>query len=151
MCYFYISHHGRIKNRLSGAFQRKTELIWLNNSSCSGSGASSGNPELIGDTGYVKIQVLSQFEFLSYVIIWVLEFCHNLSFSQYEFCHNLSCVTIWVVQPFELCNHLSFVTIWVLWPFEFCDHLSFLKNLNLIFFLLHNMSFVTIWVLPQGE
>ena len=38
------------KQAFSGAFQRKTELIWLKNLSCSGSGASSGYPELIGDT-----------------------------------------------------------------------------------------------------
>ena len=75
-------------------------------------------------------QVLSQFAFLSFVIVWVLVFCHYSSFvttwvlSQFEFCHQLSChklsfVTTWFLSQFEFCRNLSFATSWVLSHFEF--------------------------------
>ena len=62
---------------------------------------------------------------LSFVAIWVLKICHNLSC---ELCHSLS---FWVLSQF-VC--LSFVTTSGFWVvaivnFEFCH------NLSLIFFL----------------
>ena len=56
--------------------------------------------------------VLYQFEFLSFVIIWVFEFCHNLSFGLLSQFKVLSFVTIWF---FEFCNNLR---VWVLSQFE---------------------------------
>ena len=43
-----------LKTEFLGANQRKTELIWLTYLRCCGSGANSGNPELIGDTGIAE-------------------------------------------------------------------------------------------------
>ena len=94
----------------------------------------------------------SQFYFLSFVIIWVLKFCHNLSFvtlsfsffftirvlSQFEFCHKFTCVTIWVLSQFEFCHNLNFVIIWGfvnIWVFDF----------------FHNLSLVTTWILSYFE
>ena len=84
--------------------------------------------------------VLSQFELLSFVTIWVL--------SQFEFCHKLiffSFVTILVFEVFYLI-FLSFFTIWV---FEFCDSLIswVLSQLDFWFFSQFEfLNFVTIWV-----
>ena len=94
--------------------------------------------------------VLSQFEFSSFVTIWVFEFCHNLSFelsqfsflvfynlifwilsflkilclvsvSVFEFCHNSS---FWVLSQleFEFCHSLSFF-FFTIWVFKFCHNL----------------------------
>ena len=54
-----------------------------------------------------------QLSLVSFVTIWVFDFCHNQSF--------------WVLSQFEF---LIFDTIWVLnlvtiWVFEFCHNLSF--------------------------
>ena len=89
-----------------------------------------------------------QFEFLSFVTIWVLsfvtisffKFCHNLSFwilshleflflvsvSVFEFCQNLS---FWVLSQFEF---LSLVTIWVFW---FFSHILSFRVLSQFFFI----------------
>ena len=85
-------------------------------------------------------ELLTQFEFLSFVTIWVFKF---VTIWVLKFCHNLSChilsfsvfsLTIWVLSWFEF---LSFVTIW---DFEFCHRLSF--------WVFHHfsLSFITIWV-----
>ena len=66
----------------------------------------------------LSLRVLSQFEFLSFVIIWVVSKFEFLSFFTiwvFEFCHNFR---FWVWSQFEF---LSFVTIW---RFEFCHNLS---------------------------
>ena len=96
---------------------------------------------------FVTIWGLSQFEFLSLVIILVFEFCHIFNiwiWSQFEFCHNLSFVTIWVLLVLSKFECLSFVTVWV---FEFCHNLSFWGLVTIwVFELSHNLSF---WVLSQ--
>ena len=58
---------------------------------------------------------------LSYVTIWVFEFCHNFSFwvvtiLVFEFHHNVS---VWISSQFEV---FSFITIWV---FEIDHNLGF--------------------------
>ena len=70
--------------------------------------------------------VLSQFEFLSFVTIWVFEFCYSLIFwviffsfvtiGVYDVCYNLR---FWFLTQFVF---LSFLIIWF---FEFCNKLSF--------------------------
>ena len=109
------------------------------------------------------MQVLSQFEFLRFVAIWVFEFCHNLSFwvlSQFEFCHilgNWDFFLIWVLSQNEF---LSFVTIWVFefyhnlsfWvssQFEFHPNLSFWDSSQLkclSFITIEFLSFIKMWV-----
>ena len=110
---------------------------------------------------FVTSWVLSHFEFLSFVTMWVFEFCHNLSFrvlSQFEF---LSLITIWVfkfhhklgfwvLSQFEI---LRFITIWVwvwvfLWNFFSCWKKFTKKNCEKSFFghycqYCHNIRFVT--------
>ena len=69
--------------------------------------------------------VLSQFEYLSFVKIWVFEFCHKCVLSSVIVCfHNL---IFWVLSQFEF---LSFVKIRF---FDFCH--------NLIFWIFHNLRF----------
>ena len=91
----------------------------------------------------IWVWVLSQFEFLSFITNWVLEFCHHSSFwvssqlwvlwvwSQFEFLsyitiwaykfdHNLS---FWVWSQFEF---LSFVTVWIFLVLSLFDFLSFI-------------------------
>ena len=100
-----------------------------------------------------------EFEFMSFVIIWVVEFCHNLScriLSQFEF---LKLVKLWV----EFCPNSSFrVLLQLHFLFIFCNYLSFwfwvfvtvcvfeffhnfslwvLSQFNLISFFLHHLSF----------
>ena len=50
--------------------------------------------------------IVSVFEFLSFVTIWIVEFCHNLSSVKIRFFYFLA---IWV---FEFSLYLSFDTIW---------------------------------------
>ena len=124
--------------------------------------------ELCCNFSFVTVRVfdLLQFEFLSFVIIWVLsfvtiwvmEFAHNLSlsFSQFGFCEILSFFL-------TLCHNFSF---WALSQFEFCHNLTFFFNFchsfNFwVFFLLtisvfefcHNevLSLVTFWVFEFGH
>ena len=82
---------------------------------------------------FVTILVLSQFEFLSFVTIWVFEFCHKLKILVLAQLEVLSCQNFgfWVLSQFEF---KSFVIIWV---FKL-SHFKFL-------------SFVTIWVFSQFE
>ena len=89
---------------------------------------------------YYYHQVLSQFEFLSFVTFFqkkrekkqwknfgckFCHYCHNFSFwflSQFEFlsfCHKL---IFWVFEFLSPSEFFSFITIWV---FEFCHYLSF--------------------------
>ena len=85
---------------------------------------------------------------LSFVSIWVFEFCHNLSFWflwQFEF---LCFVTIWVFDVGHDLTFLSFVTIWL---FELCHNLTFWVVTIWLFEFCHNLSSVTIWVLSQFE
>ena len=95
-------------------------------------------------------QVLSQFVFLGFITVWVLEFCHNLGLFflvlsvfvtiwVFEFCHNLS---FWVLSQFEfwILSQFSFL---VLSQFEF---LNFVTFKNFVFGL--TFSF---WVLSQFE
>ena len=100
--------------------------------------------------------VLSQFDFLCFVTIWVFKFCRSLSFQIlsevvffiffkiqiFEFCHNL---IFWVLSQFEFlsCHNLSLSFVKNL-VFEFCHNLSFLVLSQFEF--CHNLSFVTIWV-----
>ena len=84
---------------------------------------------------YVLSQIgLSEFEFLSFVRIWVFEFYHNLSFwflSKFEF---TSFVIIWV---FEFSHKLGLVTIWVVDFFvENCFFVKKKKELWKSFFLI---------------
>ena len=103
--------------------------------------------------------------FLSFVTIWVLSFCHDLSFcvlSQFE-C--LSFLTIWIcknlsflVAPFSVfefdkiwsfqLSHLKFlslVTIWVFELFQF-KFLSLFKILVFSVLSQFELIFVTIWI-----
>ena len=73
-----------------------------------------------------------QSEFLSFVTIWVFEFCQNNFFLLFELSHNLC---FWVLSQFKF---LSFVTIWF---FEFCHNLTFQVLSQYVF-----LSFVTIGV-----
>ena len=61
--------------------------------------------------------VFLQFEFLSFVTIWVL--------SQLEFCHNSSFVKIWVFGQNLSLSHFEFLNFITNWVFEFYHHLSF--------------------------
>ena len=91
----------------------------------------------------------SQFAFLSFVTIWVIEFCHN--FLVFEFCLKLCFSVLSQLDFVKFCQILSFVTVWF---FEFCHKLCFWVLSQLVFF-----SFVTIltfefchklsWVLSQ--
>ena len=79
---------------------------------------------------FVKIWVLSQFEFFSLITIWVFEFHQNSSFWVSSY------LSFWVSSQFEF---LSFITIWI---FEFYHNLSFWNSSQFEF-----LSFITIWVL----
>ena len=111
--------------------------------------------------------VLSQFEFLSCVIIQIFEFCHIFSFVTF-WVFEFFLVTFWVLSQFEF---LSFVIIWVfefhhilsfwiLSQFKFHHNLSLWHKFSFWFlsqFQLLNMSyfefssFVTIWVFEFGH
>ena len=55
-CVFYISHHGRVKIRLFQSFLEKIRAnLDKKKSRCCGTGASSGNLELIGDAAYLMV------------------------------------------------------------------------------------------------
>ena len=88
------------------------------------------NKRPLSETGFLYYQnlsfwVLSQFESLSFVTIWVVDICHSLSFwklSNFELSfvpiqvfEFLSC---WILSHIEF---LKFVKLWV----EFCPNLSF--------------------------
>ena len=86
--------------------------------------------------------VLSHFEFLSFVTIFVFEFYHNKSFWFLSQFYVLGLITIWVVKfnhnlSFELDNYLSFwalshLSFWVSLQFEFlsfCEIFLFKKKL----------------------
>ena len=90
--------------------------------------------------------VLLQFEYSSFVAIWVFEFCHNLSC---EFCHNLSCkfchnFSFWIL------SHLKCLCLVSVSVFEFCHNLSFrvLSQLEFLSFVTIRVFrfFFTIWV-----
>ena len=100
---------------------------------------------------FVIFQILSQFEFLSFVTIWVLEYGYNFSFATFWvlnlFLHHLSFVTIWVLSQLKFCHNLRFFTIWI---FEFGHNLCFwvLSQFELLSLSPFEFSsFVTIWVL----
>ena len=67
----------------------------------------------------LKLSIVRIFVFLSFVTIWVLEFCHNLSFLNFvaiwmfEFGHNLS---FWVLSQFKFLSFHNF-SLWVLSQF----------------------------------
>ena len=99
---------------------------------------------------FVIIHVLSEFQFLSFVTIWVIEFCHNMS--QFKFWHNFGFVTIWVLSQLEFFKFFHNLSFWVfsqfeffsfvsIWVFEFYHHLSFWVWSKFGF-----LSFITIWV-----
>ena len=110
---------------------------------------------------FVKIEVWSQFEFLSFVknfvffnlvIIWIfcvkkkilislsqIEFLSFVTIRVFEFGHNLSFATIWVLSQFEFCQYLSFVTIWVVLQFEFLNFISIKVSSQFEF-----LSFITL-------
>ena len=106
----------------------------------------------------IIIHILSQFEFCSFVTIWVLEFCHHLRYwvlSQFELSHfklliffffTIWAVTIWVLSQLKVCHNLSFITIWVLSQLEFCHSLSFVIFWFFEFCHKGSFSFITIWV-----
>ena len=84
--------------------------------------------------------VLSEFEFLSFVTILFVEFCHKLSFwvlSQvgffsfvtigvFSFCHKLSFRDLSPFKSLRFVTNSSFsVLFFAIWDFEFCHNLSF--------------------------
>ena len=90
---------------------------------------------------------------MSFVLIWLLEFCINLSYITFEF---LSLVTIGVLWQYEF---LSFVTNWyfkngIIWFLYlvrfvvFCDNLRLCFVTNWVLEFGHNFS---LWVLPQFQ
>ena len=113
---------------------------------------------LLNDHFTVLFFIIENCNILSFVTIWVFEFCHIFNSqvsSQYEYCqidffllHKLIFVPIWVFSQLDFCHNLSFVTIWVLaqlesyqnstfvpiWVYEFCHNLSFEFCHNLCFF-----------------
>ena len=100
---------------------------------------------------------------MSFIIIWVLKFCHNLSCHieflifflkirvvtiwVFDFCQNLRFVTFWVLSTCFLSQFefLSFVIIWVFWDLSQFDVLSFITIS--VFKLYHHSSF---WISSQG-
>ena len=102
---------------------------------------------------------VTQFKFLSFVIIWVLKFCHIEFFSffssQFNFCHNLNFVTTWLLSQFRFCHNLSWVTILVLLQFNFCHNFEILSYVTIwVFWVLtpfELLSFVTFWVFEFGH
>ena len=107
---------------------------------------------------------LSQFEFLSFVTIWVSELCHNLSFwvlsqfdflsfatiGDFEFCHNLSFIVITILvlsfitfQVFKFCHDFKF---WVFETKSICCHK---KNGDKMLFVTFFVV-VQIWVFEFG-
>ena len=91
---------------------------------------------------------MSQFEFLSFhnLSVWVVEFCHNLSFVI------IWVVTIWVLSQFEFCHNLSFEfchkTFWVttnMHKKSFCKQFSQLNLFHI--FSLHQTDRRTITLL----
>ena len=87
--------------------------------------------------------VLSQFEFISLVTIWIFEFCHNLSFFC---CHNLSS---WVCHNLIEKKKEKMLQIFVSLP----SLLSLMSQLSLLS-LLSQMSLlicITIWFLEFGQ
>ena len=104
-------------------------------------------------------KVLSQFEFLSFVTIWVWSQFEFFGFNKYlvsEFCHNLSfwvVITIWVFECHPNLNcqvssqfeFLSFITMsfWVSSQFEFLSFIIIWVEFhhNLVSEFRHNLSF----------
>ena len=90
---------------------------------------------------------MSQVELLSFVTIWVSDFCNNLSFwvlSQFRFFPSVFFFffTNWV---FEFCHTFS----WVFSQFGFCHKVSFWVLSQFDFFVCHNiflLFFFNIWV-----
>ena len=81
---------------------------------------------------------------LCFVTIWVLELYHNLSFCCYlsfwvlllfEFCHNVS---------FEFCHHLSFC-VWSQIEFLSCKNLIFFCLVKVWVFMLSHFKFCLIY------
>ena len=87
----------------------------------------------------VEFLVLSQLEFLSFVAIWVLKFCHNSSF--------------WALSQFEFCNNLSFWVLALLDFFLIYEQFGFCYNFMFEFSHFQVLSFVIIWdfELPQFQ
>ena len=112
---------------------------------------------------------LSLFDFLSFVKVWVLDFCANLIFLSFgaiwvfEFCYYLiffynlsfwvlSKLTFWVLSQFELENIFDNFSFWILSHFLF---FSFVRFNFLIWFLLLfeflSCNNLNSWVLSQFE